>query len=191
MSLSDQKKKDAERMRLFLQSGEKGPLVLEKNRDYDVCCVVSASFWGRIKEFVVSSLAFIAYLIPFSDIKVFMYRLLGVRIGRNCTISPYVGIDPLYPGLVTIEDDCNLGVGCVIMTHELTAKNFRVGRVRIGRGSVIGTHAIVRSGVTIGEEVTVGFGSVVTKDVKDGDTVAGVPAVSLKKKSGEGHGLKF
>jgi acetyltransferase-like isoleucine patch superfamily enzyme len=40
-----------------------------------------------------------------------------------------------------------------------------MGRVRIGKGSVIGGYAVVRAGVSIGEKATVGFLSYVNNDV--------------------------
>jgi acetyltransferase-like isoleucine patch superfamily enzyme len=42
--------------------------------------------------------------------------------------------------------------------------------------SYIGTGAIILGGVTIGENSIVGAGAVVTKDVLENSTVAGVPA---------------
>jgi acetyltransferase-like isoleucine patch superfamily enzyme len=118
--------------------------------------------------------------IPISILKVLLYRLLGVKIGKGVYIAPEVLIDPLYPWLIELGDDCFLGMGCKVFTHEYTATDFRIGRVRIGRGSVIGAYSIIRSGVTIGEKVTVGFNSYVNKDVRDGEIVGGVPARPLK-----------
>ena len=46
----------------------------------------------------------------------------------------------------------------------------------IGRGTWIASGAIILGGVTIGENVIVAAGAVVTRDVPDGAVVAGVPA---------------
>ena len=66
------------------------------------------------------------------------------------------------------------------MTTE-PATRFRIGPVRVGKGSVVGAFATVRPGVTIGSKATVGFNSYVNRDVPDGETVGGVPAKPLRK----------
>ena len=48
--------------------------------------------------------------------------------------------------------------------------------VRIGANVWIGGGAIILPGVTIGDDAIIGAGSVVTRDVPDGATVAGNPA---------------
>jgi maltose O-acetyltransferase len=48
--------------------------------------------------------------------------------------------------------------------------------VRIGRNGWIGGGAIILPGVTIGDDVIIGAGSVVTRDVPDGATARGNPA---------------
>jgi len=54
----------------------------------------------------------------------------------------------------------------------------------IKRGASIGSSVTILCGVTIGEKAIVGAGSVVTKDVPAGATVAGNPARALRKKAG-------
>ena len=46
--------------------------------------------------------------------------------------------------------------------------------------SYIGANATIRQRIKIGKGVVVGAGAVVTKDVKNFDIVAGVPARSIK-----------
>jgi acetyltransferase-like isoleucine patch superfamily enzyme len=53
------------------------------------------------------------------------------------------------------------------------------GDVHLGEGVTIGTGANVLPGISIGRYALVGAGAVVTRDVPDGVTVAGVPAKIL------------
>ena len=50
-----------------------------------------------------------------------------------------------------------------------------------GRNSVRGGHATINPGVTIGNNVVVASGAVVTKDVPDNVVVGGNPAKIIKK----------
>jgi acetyltransferase-like isoleucine patch superfamily enzyme len=45
----------------------------------------------------------------------------------------------------------------------------------------IGTGALIMGGVTIGKGATIGAGAVVTRDVRDKETVVGIPARRLRK----------
>jgi sugar O-acyltransferase (sialic acid O-acetyltransferase NeuD family) len=79
----------------------------------------------------------------------------GVLINLNCTI----GHD------VTIGDFSELSPGVHVS-----------GNVNMGENCFIGTGAVLLPGIQIGSNVTVGAGAVVTKNVKDGETVKGIPA---------------
>jgi serine acetyltransferase len=57
------------------------------------------------------------------------------------------------------------------------------GGVDVGSRCLIGTGAKVLQYLKIGDDVTVGAGSVVTKDVPAGTTVIGVPARPLAPKA--------
>ena len=175
-------KRDAERkaFRAYLRGAQGEPFVLYEDDAY--CCgeVIFPSVLARIRWPLLGFMVGLVGLLPISTLKIPLYRLLGVKIGRSVYIAPDVVIDPLYPWLVELGDNCFLGMGCRIFTHEYTATQFRIGRTRVGQGSVIGGYAIVRAGVTIGRKVTVGFNSYVNRDVPDGETLGGVPARPLK-----------
>lgn len=120
-------------------------------------------------------------ILPPSRIKNSLLRATGVKIGSEVAIAPEVALDPIFPELITIEDGAIIGWGSRILTHESTIKNFRLGRVRIGKQSLIGAFSVLRSGVTIGKNSIVSMSSFVNKDVNDGELVGGVPGKIIKK----------
>jgi len=55
------------------------------------------------------------------------------------------------------------------------------GNVKVGTRSFIGANSVIKQGVTIGDDVIVGAGSVVISDIQNRTTVVGNPARILKK----------
>ena len=89
-----------------------------------------------------------------------------VRIGINCMIGPRVSI-------------------CTA-THPLDAdlrnSGYEFGApINIGDNVWIGAHAVINPGVTIGNNVVVASGAVVTKSFGDNVVIAGVPATIIKE----------
>ena len=165
--------------RQYMAGPRNGPLTLEKNGEYGVDSALHQSLLSSLRLSLRYALLRLAFYAPFCPIKIGLYRLLGMKIGRRVCVSPEVVLDPVFPELIELEDDCCLGIGCRLFTHEYTATNFRMGPIRIGKGSVIGAYATVRSGTTIGARVTVGANSFVNCDVQDDTVVGGVPAKPL------------
>jgi maltose O-acetyltransferase len=52
--------------------------------------------------------------------------------------------------------------------------------IHIGSGCFLGANAVVLGGVTIGENVIIGAGAVVTKDIPSGSFATGIPARVVK-----------
>ena len=46
-----------------------------------------------------------------------MQRARGVKIGQNCHISPYVLIDLIYPGMISIGNNVTIGFQCYGFLH--------------------------------------------------------------------------
>ena len=132
----------------------------------------------------------LAYSTPLSNFAISMQRSRGVKIGKNCHISPYVLIDLLYPHLVTIEDNVTVGSNTSIFAHANPTTNLllkkngyprRVEPVNIKTGAILFPGCIITAGVTIGKNALVSAGSVVFEDVPDCCVVIGNPARIVKK----------
>jgi acetyltransferase-like isoleucine patch superfamily enzyme len=111
----------------------------------------------------------------------------GAKIGDRCKISSHTFI---CEG-VTIESGVFVGHGVTFINdrypratsasgHLQTDADWSVQNTLIKRGAAIGSGATLLGGITVGENATVGAGSVVTKDVPANATVAGNPARILK-----------
>lgn len=167
--MSETVRKERERIRPFFeQKAEKSiefslNCPIEKRIGY--ICDVMHPYLTSAKLNFNFTICKIAEIIPLSSIKIFIYRLMGVKIGKGVFISPDVILDPHFPKLITLEDYCVLGWGTKIFTHEMSTKKYRVGRVTIKKGAVIGGFSIIRSGVTIGEMAQTSIYSYIYKDV--------------------------
>lgn len=118
-----------------------------------------------------------------SRIGTFVEIQKGAVIGKNCKISSHTFV---CEG-VTIEDNCFIGHGVVFINDrrpsavnshgELkTDSDWLCEKTLVKKGANIGSGAIILCGITIGENALIGAGAVVTKDVKDGEVVTGIPA---------------
>ncbi len=124
-------------------------------------------------------------------VRLWLYRQMGVNIGKDCVVEMYAYLDDQFPELIFFEDHSGPSRNVIIMCHddvvakadsngaEKTGFNSRhgyVAPVRLKSYSGIGTGSILLPGVTVHEGGVVGAGAVVTKDVPPYTVVAGVPA---------------
>lgn len=118
--------------------------------------------------------------IPPCNLKNLLYRLIGVKIGKDVVISPDVHLDPLFPELIEIDDGVILGWDSKLFAHEITNNKIRLGRIKIKKNSCIGCCTVIRSGITVGKNTIVSMSSLVNKDVKDNTKVGGIPLKKLR-----------
>lgn len=74
---------------------------------------------------------------------------------------------------------CTLGHGCLVGRYCDLAPGVYASSCWIGDFCHLGINCVLKPGVRLGNHVTVGAGSVVTRDVPDGHIVAGVPATKI------------
>jgi acetyltransferase-like isoleucine patch superfamily enzyme len=110
------------------------------------------------------------------------------RFDGRCVIGNGVWIGPqsyFDARDLVIEDRVGWGPGAKVLGSEHTGSpagvpliqsDLKIAPVRICAGADIGVNSIILPGVTVGREAIVGAGAVLTKDVPDFATVAGVPA---------------
>ena len=108
----------------------------------------------------------------------------GSKIGnlaeiKNSTIGTGSQVSHFsYVGDATIGENVNIGAGTITCNYDGIEKHPTV----IEDEALIGSSTMLISPVTIGKGARTGAGSVVRTDVVAGDTVAGVPAKSIKLK---------
>ena len=136
-----------------------------------------------------------------------MLQEMFAEIGENCYIEPPLhanfggahvhfgknvyanfGLTLVDDTYIYVGDYTMLGPNVVIATAghpilpELREKAYQYNMpVRIGRNCWIGAGAILLPGVTIGDDVVVGAGSVVTKDLPSGVVAVGNPCRVLRE----------
>lgn len=110
----------------------------------------------------------------------FYHRLRGCEIGKNCNISRSAILDRAHPKGVHIGDNTRVLMEALIIAHDYSRGALDGCSMwcdtRIGKNCVIGGRSMIMPGVTIGDHVYVGGGSVVTRSVPDHCIVAGNPA---------------
>jgi acetyltransferase-like isoleucine patch superfamily enzyme len=113
---------------------------------------------------------------PSLRLKRWLLRRLGATVGEGVSWGLEATPDVFWPDLVTVEDHAIIGYDATLLCHEFLQAEYRTGEVVVGERAMIGAGAIVLPGVEIGADASVAANSLVTRDVKPGQTVAGVPA---------------
>ena len=117
------------------------------------------------------------------------YRGGSIRIGQNVGISNSALVSMNH---IEIEDNVMIGGSCKIWDTDFHSLNsnermdeydthINSAPIHIKKGAFIGANTIILKGVTIGEKSIIGAGSVVTKDIPDGQIWAGNPARYIKE----------
>lgn len=137
--------------------------------------------------------------------QIILHRLLGKIKGNIVVTSPFycdyginisVGENFYTNHNVTILDGAKVSFGdnvfiapdCVFSTagHPLDTEQRNQGLeialpITVGNNVWIGTHVSMLPGVTIGNDVVIGAGSVVNRDIPDGVVAAGNPCRVIRK----------
>ena len=120
-----------------------------------------------------------------TPLRLWLYRRMGVTIGRGVFVGLDTWLDCQFPELIRIDDDVTIAFRVTVVVHddarrpdriEPGAADGMVAPVHLARGCYLGACCVILPGVTVGERAVVGAGAVVTHDVAPGAVVAGAPA---------------
>ncbi len=101
----------------------------------------------------------------------------GLILAANSSLTTNITIG----SHVFINLNCTIGHDCIIEDYCSIMPGVNIsGNVRIKEKSYLGTGVQVLPGLTIGSNVIVGAGAVVTRDIPSNQVVAGVPARRIK-----------
>lgn len=124
----------------------------------------------------ISKLVSLLYLI-------YLRKVRRIDVGNNCNISWRAIIDRANPKGVHIGNNTRIALEALIIAHDFTRglTNDMWTHTYIGKNCIIGGRAIILPGITIGDEVCVAAGAVVTKDIPNNCMVAGNPARIIRQ----------
>ncbi|HOW70495.1 MAG TPA: DapH/DapD/GlmU-related protein [Phycisphaerae bacterium] len=102
---------------------------------------------------------------------------MDIGAGSRLSVS---NLDGMFPQLIHIGRNCIFAPTAMVLAHDasyyLFTGEYRVAPVWIGDHVFVGYGAILMPGVRVGNNVVIGAGSVVTRNVDSDSVVAGVPA---------------
>ncbi len=141
---------------------------------YSLCKRIVSAFYNR-------------YLILRDPVR--YARRVGVKVGKNVH---FYGMTPgmfgSEPWLISIGDNVHIVSGCNFINHDGGVLILRHRQpdleitkpIRIGSNVYIGINCTILPGVTIGDNVIIGAGAIVTRDIPSGSVAAGIPARVIK-----------
>lgn len=111
----------------------------------------------------------------------FFYRTFyKMDLAKNVYLSRKARLDlHINPKGIHVGEHTYITAGCVILAHDASRRIKR--DTYIGKNCFIGVNSIILPGVKIGNNVVIGAGSVVTKDIPDFCIAAGNPARVIKE----------
>ncbi|MEE3080379.1 MAG: hypothetical protein VX341_13655 [Bdellovibrionota bacterium] len=94
---------------------------------------------------------FLDFVTP-TPLNVLFYRLMGMKVGKNCVINTSNISDPC---LIELEDNVTIGGSATIFGHYAQAGYLVLAKTTIKKGATIGLKASLMGDVIVGEKVTV------------------------------------
>ncbi len=146
--------------------------ILKKEPPYYAKYSLLTIMWKPIRKYLN---VVIIPNVPFSNLRVSLYRLIGFKIGKNVFIGMKCYMDDVAIKNTIIEDNVTISYGCYFACH---GKGQGHTSILIKKGAYLGMRCNIvsgKNGITIGENTIIAAGSLVHRNVSSGATVGGVP----------------
>ncbi|GLW95131.1 Pls/PosA family non-ribosomal peptide synthetase [Actinokineospora globicatena] len=143
------------------------------------CSIYDPLFWRHERFWKLSAGRYLA-LFNGTPVKVLLWRLLGVRMGRRVFDD---GSAIPEKTLVTIGADSVLNVGSVVQGHSLEDATFKSDHIVLGARTTVGVAAFAHYGVRVADRTTVDADSFLMKgsETGTGSRWRGNPATELTR----------
>jgi acetyltransferase-like isoleucine patch superfamily enzyme len=127
--------------------------------------------------------------LPPGRLQQWVYRRMGITIGRGVFIAPKVTFDPVYPENIVLEDQVFVGWGAFLFTHVIVPAGdgyvVHQGRIHVGPGAFVGGFAFLtclkERQLEVGAGAVIASHAYVDRSVPPGVVVMGFPARVVKK----------
>lgn len=114
-------------------------------------------------------------------------KKIGVNVGEGLHLYGHVDWNS-EPWIISLGNNVHITDGVKFITHDGGTLIYRqyvpdleiTKPIVIGNDVFIGMNSLILPGVTIGSNVVIGAGSVVTRDIPSNSVAAGVPAKVIK-----------
>lgn len=116
-------------------------------------------------------------------------RVWGMDVHPTALLSLTAKLDRTHPSGVHLGEHVYVAFGASILSHDMTRGLY--ANTVVEPDCFIGARSIVMPGVTVGRGSIVGSGAVVTKDVPPRSIVAGNPAKVVREGIAVGHYGRF
>jgi acetyltransferase-like isoleucine patch superfamily enzyme len=150
-------------------------------------------FWYKtvnpLKVVLNFIIIYVARFIPWLPLKNSLYRLIGMKVGKNVSVGLMAMFDIFFPELIEIGDNTIIGYNSTVLAHEYMVKEWGKGKVVIGNDVTIGANVTILAGVVIGNGATVSACSLVNRDVPENSFVGGIPVKPLNETSFRGDSI--
>jgi len=132
----------------------------------------------KVKFAIIS---FLANLVQ--KIRIITYRLKGYDFEYSVIVERTLNLDRLYPQGIHVGKNTLIASRVTILSHDHCKRVNNqplLADVYIGKNCFIAIGATIMPGVNIGDQVIIGAGSVVTKNIPSNSIAVGNPARVIK-----------
>lgn len=161
--------------------------------DVSLLKVIKKTYITLRNAFLLKYLMNSALLSPISPrlLRPKVLKWVGCKVGKNVFIGQKVSIDAGHADMIILEDNVHIAGHSILLCHQRDLSSYCIGddyaklgyrieKIHLKKGCLIGTNTLIMPGVTVGEGALVGAGSLVTKDIPPWTIATGRPAKVVK-----------